>query len=380
MPRLPRYVQEQVSSSGDISYRFYPPQILVDEGVVKRESYGCDLKQVRKIVKQHNDNIDKWREKQLSIIRIKPSSKVTDLINYYYQSNDFNMLRDTTKVDYRYFLTILHQTMGWRRYDKVTTKIAKQAYEDWVKRGVSFANHAATCASRVYNYAMQMEHATQNPWANIKRKNPEQRKVTWTHGDVIKFLDVAYSEFEYRNIGLIVQMAYEWCQRLGDMRNLKWESIDLHRQKLSLEQSKRRAEVTLPISDDLTEMLNAQRNDFGFQEYVAPHPRPVDGVYNPYAMERLSKVGRRVMRLAGLSEDLRLMDLRRTGVTQMDQKGVPINQIMSVTGHNHMASVKPYLKHSYDSANNALTMRNVSVSLSETNNIESDTYECKKYN
>ena len=380
MSKLPRYVQEQVSSSGDISYRFNPPQILVDEGVVKRESYGSDLKQVRKIVKQHNDNIDKWREKQLSIIRIKPSSKVTDLINYYYQSNDFSMLRDTTKVDYRYFLTILHQTMGWRRYDKVTTKIAKQAYEDWVKRGVSFANHAATCASRVYNYAMQMEHATQNPWANIKRKNPEQRKVTWTHGDVIKFLDVAYSEFEYRNIGLIVQMAYEWCQRLGDMRNLKWESIDLHRQKLSLEQSKRRAEVTLPISDDLTEMLNAQRNDFGFQEYVAPHPRPVDGVYNPYAMERLSKVGRRVMRLAGLSEDLRLMDLRRTGVTQMDQKGVPINQIMSVTGHNHMASVKPYLKHSYDSANNALTMRNVSVSLSETNNIESDTYECKKYN
>lgn len=380
MPRLPRYVQEQVSSSGDISYRFNPPQILVDEGVVKRESYGCDLKQVRKIVKQHNDNIDKWREEQLSVIRIKPSSKVTDLINYYYQSNDFNMLRDTTKVDYRYFLTILHQTMGWRRYDKVTTKIAKQAYEDWVKRGVSFANHAATCASRVYNYAIQMEHATQNPWANIKRKNPEQRKVTWTHGDVIKFLDVAYSEFEYRNIGLIVQMAYEWCQRLGDMRNLKWESIDLHRQKLSLEQSKRRAEVTLPISDDLTEMLNAQRNDFGFQEYVAPHPRPVSGVYNPYAMERLSKVGRRVMRLAGLSEDLRLMDLRRTGVTQMDQKGVPINQIMSVTGHNHMASVKPYLKHSYDSANNALTMRNVSVSLSETNNIESDTHECKKYN
>jgi hypothetical protein len=98
MRTLPRYVQEQVSSSGDISYRFNPPQILVDEGVVKRESYGSDLKQVRKIVKQHNDNIDKWREEQLSVIRIKPSSKVTDLINYYYQSNDFNMLREWAGV------------------------------------------------------------------------------------------------------------------------------------------------------------------------------------------------------------------------------------------------------------------------------------------
>jgi len=37
---------------------------------------------------------------------------------------------------------------------------------------------------------------------------------------------------------------------------------------------------------------------------------------------------------------------------------------MSVTGHNHVASVKPYMKHTYTSANNALTQRNVSVSLS----------------
>ena len=377
MPRLPRYVQERVSPSGGISYRFNPPQILVDEGVVKRESYGADLKQVRKIVKQHNENIDKWREEQLMTVRM---NKATDRINFYYQSNDFNMLRDTTKVDYRYFLTILHQTMGWRKYDKITPKIAKQAYEDWVRRGISFANHAATCASRVYNYAMMMEYATQNPWANIKRKTSKQRKVTWSHGEIIKFLDMAYTDFEYRNIGLIVQMAYEWCQRLGDMRNLRWDNIDFTYGRLELEQSKRRAEVSLPISDNLIHMLKEQREDFGFQEYVAPHPRPMNGVYSPYAMERLSKVGRRVMRLAGLPEELRLMDIRRTGVTQMDKEGVPINQIMSVTGHSHMASVKPYLKHSYDSANSALTMRNISVSLSETNNIESDTYEYKKYN
>ena len=175
-------------------------------------------------------------------------------------------------------------------------------------------------------------------------------------------------------------MAYEWCQRLGDMRTLRWDNIDFTYGRLELEQSKRRAEVSLPISDNLMHMLKEQREDFGFQPYVAPHPRPMDGAYSPYAMERLSKVGRRVMRLAGLPEELRLMDIRRTGVTQMDKEGVPINQIMSVTGHNHMASVKPYLKHSYASANNALTMRNVSVSLSGTNNIESDTYDYKKYN
>ena len=220
-----------------------------------------------------------------------------------------------------------------------------------------------------------MEHAEQNPFGKIKRKQQRQRKVVWTHGEVNKFLDVAYSDFEYRNLGLIVHMAYEWCQRLGDMRNLTWDCLDLKNQQLSLEQSKRRAQVFLPISDNLNAMLLEQKADFGFQQWVAPHPKPRSGKFEPYAMERLSKVGRKVMRLAKLSEELRLMDIRRTGVTEMVDKGVPLPQIMAVTGHTHVSSVKPYMKHTYDSANNALTQRNTYVKLSVTNNIESDTYD-----
>ena len=217
-----------------------------------------------------------------------------------------------------------------------------------------------------------MEHVEQNPFAKIKRKRNQQRKVVWTHGEVNKFLDVAYSDFEYRNIGLIVHMAYEWCQRLGDMRNLTWDCLDLKNQQLSLEQSKRRAQVFLPISDNLNAMLLEQKADFGFQQWVAPHPKPRSGKFEPYAMERLSKVGRKVMRLAKLSEELRLMDIRRTGVTEMVDKGVPLPQIMAVTGHTHVSSVKPYMKHTYESANNALTQRDTYVQSSVTSNMESD--------
>ena len=86
MPKLPRYVQERVSPHGVISYRFNPPQSLVDEGVVSRQEYGTDLKEVRSIVKELNADIDHWREQKSLVVQIKPSSKVTDLINYYYQS------------------------------------------------------------------------------------------------------------------------------------------------------------------------------------------------------------------------------------------------------------------------------------------------------
>jgi len=267
------------------------------------------------------------------------------------------MLRDKTKKDYQYFLNILVGEFGSVEYDKLSSKQAKHAYEEWVKRGITFANHVCTVSSLLYRYAIDMEYALVNPFANIKRKTAPQRKVVWSEDNVRHFLDTAYRQFEWRSIGLIVHMAYEWCQRLGDMRLLQWDNLDLDERKLYLEQSKRRAEVCLPIEDDLHEMLTQQREDFGFQAFVAPRVIPVGGEYHPYSLERFSKAGRAVMRAAGLPEELRLMDLRRTGTTQMVEAGVPMGQIMSVTGHSNPQSVKPYMKNTYASANSALTAR-----------------------
>jgi len=282
---------------------------------------------------------------------------VKHLVDKYYNSNDFKMLRSRTKKDYKYCLSIMIEDFGSVNFCELTSKQAKHAYERWVERGISLANHVCTVSSILFRYAIEMEYTHVNPFANIRRKTPPQRKVVWTEDDVRQFLDTAYGEFQWRSIGLIVHMAYEWCQRLGDMRLLEWDNIDLEEKKLYLEQSKRRAEVTLPIEDDLHSMLVQQEQDFGFQRYVVPRTTPVQGEYHPYSMERLSKAGRAVMREAGLSDELRLMDLRRTGTTQMVEAGVPMGQIMSVTGHSNPQSVKPYMKNTYASANNALTVR-----------------------
>ena len=282
---------------------------------------------------------------------------INELVDVYYSSNNFSMLRERSQKDYRYFLSVLVEEFGECDYQSVTSKQAKHSYEAWVKRGISFANHVCTVASLVYRYAIDMEYTVVNPFASVRRKTPTQRKVVWAEADITNFLDTAYSQFEWRSIGLIVHMAYEWCQRLGDMRMLQWSNIDLENSKLFLEQSKRRAQVTLPIGEDLHEMLTQQEQDFGFQDYVAPRVLAVQGAYHPYSVERLSKVGRLVMREAGLDDTLRLMDLRRTGTTQMVEAGVPMGQIMSVTGHSNPQSVKPYMKNTYASANNALTTR-----------------------
>lgn len=290
--------------------------------------------------------------------------KIKTLIQDYYLSFEYNDLRAETKAQYKYFLDVFsntsvqkNQKLGSLVLSSLTTKMAKLAYNVWCDRGVSMANHIMSVARVLLNYGINMEHCGTNPFSNIKKRVSNNRKVVWSKKDVIRFLDTAYSDFKTRSIGLIAHMAYEWCQRIGDMRLLEWDSIDLDENKMYLLQSKRRAEVFLPISDELAEMLHQQKDDYGFQKYVVPRPRAYRGSYVPYSLTKLPIMARKVMDSAGLSKELRLSDLRRTGTVEMVDAGVSMGNIMSVTGHANPQSVKPYMKNTFTSANLALKTR-----------------------
>lgn len=290
--------------------------------------------------------------------------KLEKVISDYYSSYDYRNLRPETKKQYEYFLNVMLNTQVEGKplcqYDceKLTTRIAKVAYDEWCEKGIHMANHIISATRIVLNHGVRMELCLLNPFANVRKRAVERRKTVWSREHVQKLLEVAYSDFSTRNLGLIAHMAYEWCQRLGDMRVLTWDNIDFDTQTVFIKQSKRRAEVHLPISDDLCEMLHQQEEDFGFQKYVAPRPNPIRGEYKPYSLQNLPKYGRRLMQAAGLPDELRLSDLRRTGTTEMVDAGVGIGQIMSVTGHANPSSVKPYMKNTLTSANYALTERN----------------------
>lgn len=295
--------------------------------------------------------------------------KLTQLVDDYYSSYDYKQLRDETKKQYQYFLNVMmdtiygggENTLRQCDLDDITTKVAKTCYNQWCDKGIHMANHVMSTTRVVFNHGIREELCVANPFANVRRRAAERRKTVWSREDVGKLLQHAYSDFNTRNIGLIAHMAYEWCQRLGDMRLLTWDNIDFDTQTVHIEQSKRKADVHLPIEDDLFAMLQQQEQDFGFQQYVAPRPKPYGGEYRPYSLQKLPLFGRRLMDDAGLSKELRLSDLRRTGTTEMVEAGVGIGQIMSVTGHANPQSVKPYMKNTYKSADFALTQRKLDV-------------------
>lgn len=288
---------------------------------------------------------------------------IKHLIDSYLKSRDFDRLT-ASQDQYRYWLRVLLETeydgepVGQLKYKKLTAPEAQVIYDTISDRGITFANRINAVARKVYNYGMKYGHVDRNPWSMIQTLTPTPRKVMWQPDDVKTFLEVAYSHFKTRGIGLIVHMAYEWAQRIGDMRLLTWDAIDFENQVLHLEQSKRRAVVHLPISNDLMDVLRQQNGAFDWQPYVAPNVNAkTDSGYAPYGLEVVSRVAKKIIIEAGLNPELRLADLRRTATTEMVEAGVGIAQIMQVTGHQSPQSVTPYMKNTLTGATNALTLR-----------------------
>ena len=294
----------------------------------------------------------------------KEISTLHNLVDYYLHSPQFLDLRGRTLKDYEYSLGRAMQTqitptktLGDIKLNNLGVSECKMAYQQWVTKGVRMANVMAMVTSLVLNIGEELELIVRNPMRSVKKMVEGQRKVMWSTNQVRAFLDTAYGEYKWRSIGLIVHMAYEFAQRIGDMRCLKWDNINFETQRLDLEQSKKRAEVHLPIEDNLFSMLQKQHEDFSFQEYVAPHPQPRSGTYKIYHLNEVSRMVNQVKQSAGLPKELTAMDMRRTAITEMVEAGVDTTQIMAVSGHNSPNSMKPYIKHTFNSANNALSKR-----------------------
>ena len=280
------------------------------------------------------------------------------LTEKYYKSNEFKDLADTTKNQYTYWLRLADDLLPKDiKHTKITGAIANDVYDSICNdKGLVLANRVIAVCRRLYSYAIRMDIVHDNPWRKVRTKREESRRTIWTKEQVIRFLDVAYSEFDTRSIGLIAQMCYEWCQRVGDMRNLTWDNINFEEAYVKLVQSKRRAQVKIPISESLMYMIEQQNGSFDFQPLVAPN---VKDNMKPYSMYRISGWVNKIKQRADLPKELRLADLRRTGTTEMVEAGVPLPQIMSVTGHSTPNSVTPYMKNSLTSATEACTLRSV---------------------
>lgn len=294
-----------------------------------------------------------------------PSNNCTleRLLNFYMRSPAFAKLKGRTQISYEAYLKAVSKTvvsgkmLKNYRLEEIKPSHLNNAYEQWLKVGVRTANYRKATLSAAWKYGMRNDIMVHNPVSLIKTEASQPRKVKWTRDQVKTFLNTGYTNARWRSITLIVHMAYDWGQRVGDMRVLTWDKLDLTECRLDITQSKRGADVHLPISAGLCRMLQQQKDDFGFQDYVAPRVTPRAGAYTPYDIDEIHIYINEVLAEANLPSHLTAMDLRRTAVTEMMEKGVDLVGIMQVTGHKSANSVRPYMVNTFSGASKALAAR-----------------------
>ena len=311
-------------------------------------------------------------EKMVKQVEVpKRGDKLVQVANWYMNTDQFKRLSSGTQRDYESHLEAILNTKVQNKYlgnfccHNLRVLHIQQAYDQWLEKGQRTANYRRSVLSAMWKHAMRNEVVYTNPISLVKTISDKPRRVKWTREQVSTFLDTAYSDFKWRSIGLIVHMAYEWGQRIGDMRLLQWSSLTLNECRVDILQSKRNEEVHLPISKGLCGMLRQQKEDFGFQEYVAPRVKARAGAYTPYDKQEISLYLNEILEKANLPKELTAMDLRRTAVTEMMEGGVDLAGIMQVTGHKNTASVKPYMVNTFSGASKALEARGNKSGLSE---------------
>ena len=293
----------------------------------------------------------------------KSNCKLHQIVEFYLGSKSFGRIKGSTQKAYESQLmavintTVEGKDLGDYRINKLKVRHLTQAYEMWLEHGPATANYRKAVLSAAWKNAMRYDVMTHNPVSLIKTVAAQPRRTVWKREQIQTFLATAYSNFNWRSIGLIAHMAYDWGQRVGDMRVLTWDKLNLDNCQLDMTQSKRNAEVHLPISQGLCEMLRQQKEHFGFQDYVAPKPYAIDQTFKPYTKIEIGILFNEILDEANLPRELNAMDLRRTAVTEMMEGGVDLAAIMQVTGHKNIQSVKPYMVNTLSGATKALAAR-----------------------
>jgi integrase len=352
----------EVKRKDRVVYRYNPPKDAVTAGVVERK-YFDTLDEANAYAQMCNSTIREWRIERKHLKALTANSNIDDLVRSYKQSLSYKNLTERTREHYDYYLQCWNKSrlggvpLMKAKLNTVVTPMCQRVYEEHAANSVSLANHSLALYRLIFNYGIRQGFVTHNPFTHVKPMRTKPRRVTWEREQVRAFLNTAYSRWDWRNVGLIVHMAYEWGQRLGDMRTLTWDTYNVDTGVLTLTQSKRRAKVTLPTSEGLQQVLKQQHRDFGHQQYVAPSRRKVHRQLVPYSIDIINDIGRTIMDAAGLPQNLWLMDLRRTAITEMVENGVPVTSVMAISGHATPQSLTPYIRHTLKGATVAQQMR-----------------------
>ena len=293
---------------------------------------------------------------------------VGGLIMRYKQSRRYKSLSKNSKIHYNSHLDrgLLRRIGSSKKrlqdipYEMFRRKDALALYEDLAEeKGTHHASATITPFCAAWNHAIDIELVEANPFSRMKKPQEDERHVLWSQTqmeEMIKFCDLEGKT----SIASMSRLGYELCQRIGDIRQLKWANISEGR--FNFKQEKTGSRMSLKISD-----LVQARLDLHIIKNNCPYIFRNENTGKPYTADRTNKQFAALRKKFGLPQtvcaftdkvvDLWINDLRTTGLTAASRAGCTDRQLMALSGHKNPTMLRKYALHGNIEADMAMKVR-----------------------
>lgn len=270
---------------------------------------------------------------------------VSDLVTAYQLTINWDRLADNSKRSYGLLISdainveVTRGVIGTLLVGSITPKEADEMYLTLLReKGAHRAAHVIKVIRRVWNVGFRLGLTASNPFAKMGIGKLPDRETLWDASEVTSFINTA-DDMGVPSMGHLALMCYHLCQRVGDMRKLRWGDLD--RSFAVFTQEKTGKAMKIPLTRPLQD-----RFDLISRSLSGSTPEIIisEKTNRPYDQYYYNKVAKRVMEAANLPSTHQLRDLRRSGATEMAESGCTEDELRAITGHSSRDMLSIYVR------------------------------------
>jgi integrase len=337
-----KYFQERQRSTGPV-YVVNPPAYVKQLTGAEYQQFTDKEQAIAAALRVSQQFQDARRGKSGKVYA--DDALVEGLIQHYLTTIEFADLKPNSKRVYRMaFRTAIHFRVGnsnkpfGQIYAKnVTALMVDDFYQQLsVDQTLHCANYTTRVLRRVWNVGLRHSKVLSNPFVQKRMKSTPSRDVVWERDEVKLAIHTADSMGMY-NLGTMMMMCYHLCQRPGDMRQLLWSNYD--GETFRFKQEKTGTDMELDASPDLAARLTTYKSQ-NPEDLIVPNDSTGRGHNRSSYNTNLSRIRDK----CGLSSNLKMADLRRTGATEMAESNCTEDELRAVTGHKSRGMLETYVR------------------------------------
>lgn len=333
---------------------------------IGHNQYRYDSFATRSEADTHLDRLVKERDDKEQPRKIALGSQRFDVFIEAWLETKKGRIKDKSWESYRYHVELAIGQWGNRRLDTILRQDADELLSYFGRKNFKNVEKLRIILRMAFEYAVEIEAIRKNPFFKVKAPTVEHRKsIALSKKQRAHMLDIA-AQMDSPVIPLLPywhllsKIGYRRGEGLGARwQDINWEEgtitiaqqyVDLPgRMVLSTPKSKR-SNRTIPIPDDLLELLKQHRDRQRLIRARAFSWEDLDLIFchpngKPLESWRIWERWKKLRSAAGLPTTITLHCLRHTAAYLLEKQGVPQSARMALLGHATAQMAVDYTDH-----------------------------------